>query len=753
MRETGKRLLWEWRGVWITAPSVAILVILLRFLGLLQSFEWAAFDQYLRLRPAEAQDERIVIVGINEADLQDIRQPIISDAVYAQLLEKLKAKKPRAIGLDIYRDLPVEPGNQDLVRVFKSTPNLVGIQKVVGDSLREAIPPPPALKAKGQVGANDLILDADNKVRRGLLYVQAPNGEQVFSLGLYVALLYLNQQNIVPQIEAGTNNWRLGKTRFLPFEANDGGYVQADDRGFQLLLNYRGGSRHFSTVSLTDVLKDRVPKNWGRDCIILIGGVGESFPDLHFTPYSSSRLSLPVRMAGVEIHAELASQIISSALEDRTLIKSWSEPFEWLWIVFWSTLGSFFSWQNRYTNGVTRFSFNRVNATIIAGFFLVGITYWAFLGGWWIPVIPPILGLMSSAGVINAYVARTARKIRKTFGRYLTDAVVANLLENPQGLKLGGDRRKITILTSDLRGFTNFSERFAPEKVVKILNFYLGCMADVISQYQGTIDEFMGDGILVLFGAPTVREDDAQRAVACAVAMQLAMETVNQKMQEWNLQNLEMGIGINTGEVVVGNIGSDKRTKYGVVGSQVNLTYRIESYTLGGQILISESTLKAVESIVRVDGEKQVKPKGILETLTIYEIGGIAGEYNLFLPSESEPFLPISDGINLQFYYTILDGKHIVDSSFTGSLVKLSTKGAEIRHNGESHTIPEPMNNIKLNLLIPDTPNQVSEDIYGKVLSLKNTGTFYIHFTALPPAVEVLLDSLYQSLKNQPNEL
>ena len=748
MPEKWKRLLWEWRGVWVTAPSVAVLVIVLRCFGLLQSFEWAAFDQYLRLRPAEPQDERIVIVGINEADLQDIRQPIISDGIYAQLLEKLKAKKPRAIGLDIYRDLPVEPGHQDLLRVFKSTPNLVGIQKVVGDSRREAIPPPPALKAQGQVGANDLILDADNKVRRGLLYVQSANGEQVFSLGLYMALLYLNQQKIVPQVEPGSKNWRLGKTSFLPFEANDGGYVQADDRGFQLLLNYRGGSRHFSTVSLTDVMKDRLPANWGRDRIILIGGVGESFPDLHFTPYSSGLLSLPERIAGVEIHAELASQIISSALEGRTLIKSWSEPWDWFWIVLWSSIGSFLSWQNRYTNGVARFSFNRINTAVIAGFCLVGSTYGAFLAGWWIPVIPPILGLMSSAIAINAYVARTARQIRKTFGRYLTDAVVANLLEDPQGLKLGGERRKITILTSDLRGFTNFSERFPPEKVVKILNFYLGCMADVISQYQGTIDEFMGDGILVLFGAPTLKEDDAQRAVACAVAMQLAMQTVNQKMGEWNLPNLEMGIGINTGEVVVGNIGSDRRTKYGVVGSQVNLTYRIESYTVGGQILISKSTLKDVESIVRIDGEKQVNPKGVLQPLTIYEVGGVAGEYNLFLSPEEELFLAIPSELNLQFCYTILDGKHLGNASFLGNLIKLSAQGAEISYAQESHAIPEAMSNIKLNLLTTDTSNKVSEDIYGKVIHLRNSGTFCIRFTAKPPEIAMLLENLYKSLKN-----
>src|SRR4028119_805909 len=146
----------------------------------------------------------------------------------------------------------------------------------------------------------------------------------------------------------------------------------------------------------------------------------------------------------------------------------------------------------------------------------------------------------------------------------------------------------------------------------------------------------MGDGILVLFGAPTLREDDATRAVACAVAMQLAMVTVNNKMKEWGLPKLEMGIGINTGEVVVGNIGSDKRTKYGVVGSQVNLTYRIESYTVGGQILISESTLNEVASIVKIDGQKEIKPKGVQQPITIYEIGGIGGGYNLFLSREEE---------------------------------------------------------------------------------------------------------------------
>lgn len=735
--------------MWISVPTVAGLVILLRIAGLFQSGEWAAFDQYLRLRPLEPPDNRIVIVGIDEADIREIKQSIIPDGVIAQLLLKLKARQPRAIGLDIYRDLPVEPGHLELVRVFESTPKLVGIQKVVGDSRREAVSPPPVLKAKGQVGANDVILDADNKIRRGLVYIQAQNGESIYSFSLYLALLYLEAEGIAPQVVAGTNNWRLGKTAFVPFEANDGGYVRADARGYQLLLNYRGPSRYFSTVSIMDILKDRVPPDWGRDRIILIGGVGETSPDLHFTPYSSGLLSLPERMAGVEIHANLISQILGAALEGRSLLKSLPEPVEGLWILLWSAVGALVIWQRRYLDGVSKFSFNRVGAALLAGGALVGSTYVAFLGGWWIPFIPPLSALAMSAITITAYVASSAGKIRKTFGRYLTDAVVASLLEDPEGLKLGGERRKITLLTSDLRGFTSLAERLSPEEVIKILNIYLGDMADVITKYQGTIDEFMGDGILVLFGAPTLREDDAQRAVACAVAMHLAMDSVNETMKQLGLPQLEMGIGINTGVVVVGNIGSEKRTKYGVVGSQVNLTYRIESYTVGGQILITESTLKEVESIVTIHEQRQVTPKGVEQPLCVYDISGISGKYNLFLAKEEEVFLPLPEPIPLQF--RVLDGKDIGAALFQGSLVQLSAKGAKVRsETGDTGRVPSPLSNIKMNLLTPNDPAETSVDIYGKVLQKPTEiGSFYVRFTSKPLDVDAKLSALYQSIKEK----
>ena len=252
-----------------------------------------------------------------------------------------------------------------------------------------------------------------------------------------------------------------------------------------------------------DILEDRVSPDWGRDRIILIGAVGQSFNDLHSNPYSSSLVRTLEPMSGVEVHANLISQLISSAIDGRSMIKTWGDTYEWIWILFWSGVGAAATWKWRTASGASYFSIWKVITIFVAGGVLFASTYIAFLWNWWLPVVPAFLGMITSAVMITAYIARTAQDIRKTFGRYLTDEVVDALLDKgPEGLKLGGERRKITILTSDLRGFTAISERLLPEEVVKILNSYLGSMAEIITNYHGTIDEFMGDGILVLFGAP-----------------------------------------------------------------------------------------------------------------------------------------------------------------------------------------------------------------------------------------------------------
>ena len=226
--------------------------------------------------------------------------------------------------------------------------------------------------------------------------------------------------------------------------------------------------------------------------------------------------------------------------------------------------------------------------------------------------------------------------ISKVFGRYLTDEVANALLASPEALTLGGELRTVTILMSDLRGFTPMSQERTPEEVVQILNIYLGKMIDVITKHGGAIDEIIGDAILVLFGAPLAAEDDTERAVACALEMQAAMAEVNAINTRKDLPPLEMGIGINTGDVVVGNIGSEKRMKYSVVGDPVNLTARIESFTVGGQILISASTRQTLQDKVRIDGQLRVKMKGMSDPVTIYEAGGLASYPHLERPLPAE---------------------------------------------------------------------------------------------------------------------
>lgn len=733
-----KRQMWEWRGVLVTAPSVAAIVILLRFAGLLQLLEWSAYDRLFRLPPQEEPDERIAIVGISEDDIRQNGWPI-PDRVLANLLQKIKAQNPRAIGLDLYRDLPVEPGHQELVEVYNSTPNLIGIKKLVGGTSGPAVNAPPELQAKGQVSVNDTPLDSDSKIRRHFLYV-SQGEETIESLGLKLAYIYLEKEGVMPKpAQINPDYLQLGEAVFVPFASNDGGYVRTDARGYQILLNYRGPAGSFRTVSMGDILADKIPADLIRDRIVLIGSTAESLNDLFDTPYSSNLIGVPKRVPGVEVHANLTSAILSAALENRPLLRSWPEWVEGLWIFGASCLGAVSIWQGRYNKGVAKISLKRAGVMLLAGGSFVLVGYLAFLQGWWIPVIPPVLALAGSAIAITAYIARSAGEIRQTFSRYLTDEVVAKLLESPEGLKLGGDRRKVTILMSDLRGFSAVSERLPPETVVSMLNIYLGAMADEIVKYQGTIDEFIGDAILVLFGAPTQREDDAERAVACALAMQLAMDGVNQKNERLGLPKIEMGIGLNTGEVVVGNIGSDKRAKYGVVGSHVNLTARIESYTVGGQILISEATLKDVGDLLQIEGEMQVQPKGFNEPMSIYEVGGIGGKYNLHLRKEENILVPLTEEFPVR--YTVLEGKNIDGIMYPGSLVKLSAKGAEII---SEHTL-EPLKNIKLNLITGGEEKLASGDVYGKVLKKSKDGdnNYYIGFTNIAPDAAKILNDIH----------
>ena len=351
----------------------------------------------------------------------------------------------------------------------------------------------------------------------------------------------------------------------------------------------------------------------------------------------------------------------------------------------------------------------------------------------------------------NAYINYLQRKeaqiqlekanmvIRKTFGQYLSDDIVHSILESPEGSALGGEKRFVTIMMTDLRGFTAIGERLPAEDVVSIINIYLETMTEIILKYQGTIDEFIGDAIFVLFGAPVLRENDAKRAVACAIEMQNAMAEVNRRCREKGYPEVHQGIGINSGQLVVGNIGSKKRMKYGVVGRNVNLTARIESYTVGGQIFISENTLEECgEHLLRIDDRIEVMPKGVKNPITIYEVGGIRGDFNVFLPEKIETVLQeLKPPVSILF--TILEGKHSGADLHGGVLVKLKGKEAEIRGN----VAVDKLSNLKISLLDSDG-QEAASDIYAKVIRnlQEHPPTFRVNFTSIPPEAVTFLDQI-----------
>ena len=215
---------------------------------------------------------------------------------------------------------------------------------------------------------------------------------------------------------------------------------------------------------------------------------------------------------------------------------------------------------------------------------------------------------------------RRERFIRATFGRYLSDEIVEEILESPEGLNLGGDLREVTIMMSDIRGFTTLVEHLPPQKVVTLLNRYLGRMTDIILEYGGTIDEFLGDAVLAVFGAPKEQPDDTERALRCALAMQAAMDEINQANLEDDLPELMMAIALNTGSVVAGNIGSERRSKYGFVGHAMNVTSRIEDAAGPGEVLISESTRAKLPNTVVVGDRRELSAKGIEEALVVFPL-------------------------------------------------------------------------------------------------------------------------------------
>jgi class 3 adenylate cyclase len=324
--------------------------------------------------------------------------------------------------------------------------------------------------------------------------------------------------------------------------------------------------------------------------------------------------------------------------------------------------------------------------------------------------------------------------IRRAFGRYISDEVVDDLLERPEGLELRGEKRRVTILVCDLRGFSTLTESLEPAQVVLLLNGFLGRMAEIVQSHGGTVDEFLGDAVLAFFGAPASRGADAEHAVAAAVAMQLAMEEVNRANRESGLPEVEMGIGIATGDVIVGNVGSERRTKYTAVGSSVNLASRIESFTLGGDILICDATFAATQKIVRADPPRAVHPKGLDAPIFVRRVRGVGGTHDLDLPDVDAEWKILANEVPVRF--ELLEGKQVSGGARRGSFCALSQSGARLRSNEALSEMAD------LRIEIVDGSGAALQGaFYAKVVGVapEPDRTFLLRFTSRSPALEQTL--------------
>jgi len=342
---------------------------------------------------------------------------------------------------------------------------------------------------------------------------------------------------------------------------------------------------------------------------------------------------------------------------------------------------------------------------------------------------------------LNTKLERRNQFIRQTFGRYTSDEIVDVLLDMPEGLKLGGEKREVTLLMSDLRGFTTLAEQLEATEVVALLNNHLSVMVDLIQNDGGTIADIIGDAILVVFGAPVEMPDAANRAVHCALRMQKAMRKVNDFNIRNGWQEIEMGIGIHTGEVVVGNIGSTKRSKYDVIGHAVNLAARIESFTVGGQVIVSPTLINAADRGLVLGDEVRVHGKGMLKAIKCRELLGHDDFPELSLDREGTSLTPLSR--HLPCLLSVLTGKHLSQRMEPASLVSVSRKGAVVEVAGHLKRRAD----ILVRLQVESGDDKVPE-FYAKVIQPtdKSDGRYLIHFTSAPPRMPEKLRRIASTL-------
>ena len=620
----------------ILVPIISGMVIGGSRAGLFRSPEWSFSDHLFTLHPPEDNQailDRFLIVTIDESDLKFIRRWPITDEVMLRVFRNILAQNPRLVGMDIYRDLPVEPGHEELQDFLAEVPNVVGIEKVVPPT----VSPPSVLSEKGQVAASDLIVDRDGKIRRGLVILGKGNDEILEGLGAYMALRYLEAEGIELEVlDADRQRYQLGQAEFTPLTGAETLYTAEDTGGYQILLNYIGTEKDFPSISFQDVLTNRFPPGLMDDRIVLIGSIAPSLNDNHRTPYNTNLLTDTNLMPGVLIHANMAAQIIAAALNDRPLLKLSNRRVDLLLIVILTIYGTIAGMFYVKYRGVTWI------LLIIGLSLLFGGTFFLFLAGWIIPLFTPLLALLLAGGcsmgtslwihLNHSYknleeqhklLEQTNEKLKlinENYSRFVPFEYLSFLgCDSIIDLKLGDHvSRLMAIMFSDIRDFTALAEEMNPQEIFDFVNVYLQKVSPEIRNHGGIIVKFMGDSIMSIF--PT----EIDRCIEAAIAKQRRLEEFNEERLEQGLRPIRIGIGVHVGNVMLGIIGEESRMQGDVLSDAVNLAARLESLTkrYGVSIIISGDTLLHLEYPDRFHTRflDQVIVKGKTEPIALFEV-------------------------------------------------------------------------------------------------------------------------------------
>jgi len=613
----------------------------LRSMGMLQPLELFIYDLMLWSRTQQTtQDSKITMIWFTDEDQRILGYPL-PDEKLAELLENILAQRPSVIGLDIYRDAPVPreggAGYDRLVQLIKKHDNIIGIKKFK-DDFGKHVAALPVFEETQQVSFNDLPMDAGGIIRRGLLYLADEDGNVYEALSLRMALQHLASQKIVPQaVPDDPTAIKLGQVILEPLAPDFGGYVDGDTGGFQMMLNYHltdysNPYSEFNNLSVVDVLNKRYEADALRGKVVIVGVFAEATPDFFYTPFGRW-LHGDQRLPGAAVHAFATTQLIGSALGHVKPLQTWNEIQEILWIGLWCLSGTLVGLSLR---SIVHFLFFN-----IVGLSLLALTgYFAFNHQLWVIMAAPAVGWMLSMVVMTGYLVYQERNQRATlmhlFSKHVSKEVAKVIWEERDqylsGGRLKSQRLIATVLFTDLQNFTTISEDTEPQVLVDWLNQYMEAMVRVVEQHQGQVNKFIGDAIMALFGIPIQREtpeevrQDAVNAVQCALAMRQELIQLREIWEKQGLPTTRMRIGIFTGPVIAGSLGSSERQEYTVLGDTVNIASRLESFdkTLDVEnpcrILIGETTLQCIGERFQVESVGHAHLKGKHSRVTIYQV-------------------------------------------------------------------------------------------------------------------------------------